>query len=220
MKVTDTVKVKTGRNNRHEGQIGTIVEVIENRYDDGSSAYMVAGLEKSAIPFMKDPVFEMNDEDIEVLSEETEEEKDGEVTETATVDDEQEFVAYLTIEHDKGIYSTERGARTFSVRKAGEEVDAAWKHELGRFQATAHTAFSIASEKFNQEKEDWMVDGRTPEKVEVTESDKKYEEIHPGWLETLKVLNDCGYTANGVTAYLESRQDHDPMDDDPNRHRE
>lgn len=35
----------------------------------------------------------------------------------------------------------------------------------------------------------------------------------------LAAFRKSGYTGEGVAAYLESRKDHDPMDDDPNRDR-
>ncbi len=71
-------------------------------------------------------------------------------------DEDGEFAAYLITENDKGIYSTENGSRAFAVRKAGEKIDAAYIQELGRFQATTHTAFSVACEKFGKEKIEWM----------------------------------------------------------------
>lgn len=85
------------------------------------------------------------------------------IEETAEVVEETvEFVAYLIKENDKGIYSTENGSRAFSIKKAGEEVDAAWIHKLGSFQATTHTAFSVACEMYSEETNSWMDDGVVP----------------------------------------------------------
>ena len=41
----------------------------------------------------------------------------------------------------------------------------------------------------------------------------------PGWEKCRKAFEACGYTGAGVTAYMNSRKHHDPMDDDPNRFR-
>lgn len=41
-----------------------------------------------------------------------------------------------------------------------------------------------------------------------------------GFGECLAVFEASGYTGGGVTAYLDSRKNHDPMDDDPNRNRD
>ena len=51
----------------------------------------------------------------------------------------------------------------------------------------------------------------------ITQNDMEYDEIHPGWLEMQRAFLGCGCTGNAVTAYMNSRSEHDPMDDDPNR---
>lgn len=40
------------------------------------------------------------------------------------------------------------------------------------------------------------------------------------WGKCLAAFKASGYTGGGVTAYLDSREKHDPMDDDPNRDRD
>ena len=69
------------------------------------------------------------------------------------------YTAYLTVANDKNIYSTEQGQRGFAVRKAGEEVGAAWSKKLGEFEATNYTSFEKASELFGDAKIAWLEDG-------------------------------------------------------------
>ena len=67
-----------------------------------------------------------------------------------------EFAAYLIVERDKGIYSTEKGARAFSVSRSDEVIDAETIIELGRFNAKSSTAFMTAKEMFAAEVKAWM----------------------------------------------------------------
>jgi len=48
---------------------------------------------------------------------------------------------------------------------------------------------------------------------------QRFVEREVEWKKTLVVFEQDGYTGKDVAAYLDSRENHDPMDDDPHRDR-
>ncbi len=131
MKINDKVKIKKGRNNQHEGQVGTIVEVIEKHFTDGSSLYKIAGLEKSKVAFLPDPVIGFNENDIETIEDETEENETEENENVVVkndndeeIKDEEDDSIIAQYETEDEIYWAEKGIKLLRKQKPSLMYDA------------------------------------------------------------------------------------------------
>lgn len=71
----------------------------------------------------------------------------------------------------------------------------------------------------NKEDEEYM-EAWTKANDEKHNQPKEEETEEESWKKCKAAFEACGYTGDAVTKYMDSRKDHDPMEDDPNRDRD